>query len=137
MRDTRGRYLNVKAITDIGPAWAKGCTACTFGIVSAPELTQAAPIFLERIIQALDGDITFCTCQAGQSYRVALRNRHRAIIEQDKRDARIFVHKVAGSEQPLTPDSTLRIDSPLEVARDAIATARARNVPSVHMEVAS
>jgi hypothetical protein len=105
---------------------------CKHGILAAPELTGATPLYLERILQALDGDIRFCTCKNGEEQRIGLLNRHRAIVEQDKRDARILTHKTAGSEQTLNPENTLRIASPLDIARLAIEAARARNVPTVH-----
>jgi hypothetical protein len=65
--------------------WAAGCPQCTYGIVSAPELTRACELYLERLVQAIDGDITFCTCQAGQVYRVYLLNRRQALIEEARR----------------------------------------------------
>jgi hypothetical protein len=133
MRDERGRYNSLKEIAENGPTWAKGCTSCQFGIVAAPDLTHAAPLYMERLVQAIDGDITFCACQAGQRYRVSLLNRNRAITSQDKVDERIITHKIAGSEQTLTPENTLRIDSPLSIARQAINAARALNVPTIHM----
>lgn len=133
-RNERGQYLDPKPITENGPTYAKGCAQCTFGIVAAPALTQAVPLYLERLIQAIDGDITFCACQAGQSYRTSLLKRHKTVTEQDKAAMRIVTHKTAGSEQALNPDNTLRIDSALEIARNAVNFARAKSVPTIHFE---
>lgn len=118
MRDERGRYHSLKAIMDNGPAWAKGCPSCTHGIVRAPELTGATALYLERLVQAVDGDVVFCTCQAGTRYRVALLNCRQQIIEQQRRDLRTTV--------------VVRIESLLEIARTAIHAAQAQNVPTVH-----
>ena len=133
MRTDHSRYQSLKDISNNGPSWAKGCTSCQFGIVAAPDLTHAASLYMERLVQAIDGDIVFCTCQAGQRYRVSLLNRNRVITQQDKIDERIITHKVAGSEQTLTPENTLRIDSPIAIARQAINAARTLNVPTIHM----
>ena len=134
MRNERGQYLNLKAIMDNGPEWASGCDKCKCGVLSAPDLTGAVPLYLERLVQAVDHDIDFCNCEAGQKYQVSLRNRYQATIEQDKQAKRIITHKVAGSEATLTPDNTLRIDGLLDVARVAIDAARARNRPTVHAD---
>lgn len=89
MRDTHGRYRDVKAIVDLVPEWAAGCPNCTHGIVSAPELTGACSLHLERIVQHMAGDITYCTCQAGTRYRVYLLNRRQKLIEEARRDPRM------------------------------------------------
>lgn len=89
MRDDRGRYQSAKPITDSVPAWASGCEKCTCGIVAAPELTGAAPLYLERLVQAIDGDIHFCTCQAGKAYRASLLNRHQKLVEEARHDTRM------------------------------------------------
>ena len=65
--------------------WPRGCTNCKYGIVAAPELTGAVSLYLERMVQMIDGDVTFCTCQAGTRYRSALLNRRQALIEEAKR----------------------------------------------------
>lgn len=118
MRDIHGRYTTLKEINANGPTWARGCDACTCGIVLAPELTGAAPLYMERLVQAIDGDITFCTCQAGQRYRVSLLNRRQEIIEQ--------------ARQSLKTTAKLKVDNPIDIARHAIRAAQARNVPTVH-----
>lgn len=120
MRDIRGRYLDTKPIEDNGPTWARGCPACTCGIVSAPELTGASSLYLERLVQAIDGDITFCVCQAGQSYRVSLLNRRQEIIEQARRDAKATA--IVGTSNPI------------DIARAAIQTAQAQRVPTMRLE---
>lgn len=69
--------------------WAQGCKECTFGIVSAQELTGAASLYLERMVQMIDGDIQFCLCKAGTRYRSALMNRRQALIEEARADVRM------------------------------------------------
>jgi hypothetical protein len=134
MRDERGRYINTKFISDNGPAYARGCPSCHYGIILAPEPSGAVELYLERIVQALDHDITFCDCQAGKSYRVSLLNRRQIILEQHKRDeGRKPQHKSAVSKEALTPENTLRIDNPIDVARAAIAIEQAKNKPTMHM----
>lgn len=118
MRNERGQYLNLKEIASNGPAYARGCPSCNCGIVLAPELTGAAPLYLERLVQAIDGDITFCTCQAGKSYRVSLLNRRQQVIEQAKQDA-------AGA-------SAIAVGSQIDSARYAMRAAQAKSVPTVH-----
>jgi len=121
MRDERGRYNTMKAIEANGPDSARGCGACAFGIVLAPELTGAASFYLERLVQAVDGDITFCTCQAGQHYRVSLANRYRQLTEEAKKDTRM----VDSARNKSHPD----IDS----TRAAMQAVQALRVPTVHM----
>ena len=120
MRDDRGRYDTVKEIEANGPASARGCGACAFGIALAPELTGATSFYLERLVQAVDGDITFCACQAGQHYRVSLLNRHRQLVEEAKKDARMLDAARAKTH----PD--------IENARAAIQHAQALRAPTVH-----
>lgn len=118
MRDERGRYDTTKELADFAPSWAKGCAGCTYGIVLAPELTGATAIYLERLVQAIDNDITFCTCQAGRAYRVSLLNRRQQIIEQARQDMKIT--------------AKLKVDNPIDIARAAILSAQAKRVPTVH-----
>lgn len=89
MRDEHGRYHSVKTITDNGPEWAAGCPSCTYGIASAPELTGAVELHMERLVQHIAGDITYCTCQAGTRYKVYLLNRRQKLIEEARKDARM------------------------------------------------
>lgn len=81
--------MDLSSTTLKGPDWAKGCESCDHGIVLAPEITGAVEFYLERLVQAVDGDITFCECRAGQAYRVSLLNRHRKLIEDAKQDTRM------------------------------------------------
>lgn len=69
--------------------WARGCPQCKYGILSAPELTGAGSLYLERLVQAIDGDLQFCTCRAGERYKNALRNRLLALRSEAKRDKRM------------------------------------------------
>jgi len=117
MRDERGRYTATKRIEDIVPLWARGCDACTNGIVLAPELTGAVSLYLERLVQAIDQDITFCTCRAGVAYRSSLLNRRMEILERAKREAK---------------GSMVNNGTEIDTARGAIHAAQARNMPTVH-----
>lgn len=119
MRDERGRYTATKRIEDIVPAWARGCDDCANGIVLAPELTGAVPLYMERLVQAIDQDITFCSCRAGKAYRSSLLNRRQQIIEQSRKEAKAT--------------SILDNSSPIDSARAAIHAAQARNTPTVHV----
>lgn len=89
MRDIHGRYIDTKAITDSGPSWARGCSSCKYGIVSAPEVTGACELYLERLVQAIDGDIEFCTCQAGIRNRSFLANRFLFLKDEVKKRANL------------------------------------------------
>lgn len=121
MRDEQGRYLNLKPIADNGPSWACGCSKCSFGIVSAPELTGVASLYLERMIQAKDGTLLFCACMAGQRYRVGLLNRYQALIEEARRN-------------PLMQDAAQQLTHPdIEDARNAMYAAyAAAPPPTIH-----
>lgn len=120
MRNERGQYLNLKEIASNGPAHARGCPSCNCGIVLAPELTGAAPLYLERLVQAIDGDITFCTCQAGKAYRVSLLNRRQKLIEEARQDTRM----VESAREKTHPD--------IENARLAMSVVLAARTPTIH-----
>lgn len=115
-RDTHGRYMSIKEITANGPDHAAGCPLCKFGIVSAPELSGAVPLYLERLVQAIDHNLTFCGCQAGKHYRIALANRRLEIIEQMKQAMR----------------GKVKVDNPIDVARILIQLEQAKRVPTIH-----
>lgn len=121
MRDPRGRYLDTKAITDLGPSWAHGCSKCKCGIVAAPPLTNAVATYLERLVQHIDGQITYCECRAGTRYRAFLLNRRQMLIEEARR-------------HPLMVDAARQLTHPdIENARTAIyATYAAAPPPTVH-----
>lgn len=89
MRDERGRYHVGKPIAESVPEWANGCDKCSGGIVSAPPLTGAAPLYMERIAQRLDGTLTFCDCRAGKAYYASLGNRRQRLIEEARKDQRM------------------------------------------------
>lgn len=63
-------------------SWANGCSKCAYGIVEAPELTGACELYLERLAQAINGDIIFCECVAGKNYRAFLLNRHKFLLSE-------------------------------------------------------
>lgn len=67
-------------------AWARGCSKCKYGIASSPELTGTCELYLERLVQAMNGDITFCDCKAGVAYRSGLLNRRLILLDEAKRD---------------------------------------------------
>lgn len=92
-----------------GNHWARGCPKCANGIVSAPPLTRACELYLERLVQAIDKQLVFCDCQAGTRYRAFLRNRSQILIEEARRDPRM----VAQAGRASHPD--------IEVAREHIA----------------
>lgn len=118
MRDDRGNYISLKAIIDNGPEGAAGCPLCKFGIVSAPDLVGAAvPLYLQRLVQAIDHELVFCGCQAGKHYRISLANRRLEIIEQMKQS----MH------------GEVKVDNPVDVARKLIRIEQAKRVPTVHM----
>ena len=122
MRDIHGRYTTTKEIAEFTPEWARGCDACTCGIVLAPELTGAAPLYLERLVQAIDGDITFCTCEAGKAYRVSLLNRRQKLIEEARQDSR------------MVESARLAMSVVLATRTPTIHAAQAQRVPTVHVE---
>ncbi len=81
--------------------WAEGCRSCLYGIIAAPELTGACEFYLERLVQALNGDITFCECRAGRCYRVNLLNKHRKFVEEARKDPRMIEQVRRGSHPDL------------------------------------
>lgn len=85
------QVLGVYLPVDSTQRWASGCEKCKIGIVCAPELTGACELYLERLVQAIDGDITFCDCQAGARYRVYLLNRFQFLKEEARKDGRMTV----------------------------------------------
>lgn len=72
-----------------GSHWGRGCKECKCGLVGAPELTGACEVYLERLVQAIDGDLEFCACQAGTRYRAFLANRFLFLKGEAKRDRRM------------------------------------------------
>ena len=118
MRDERGQYKNLKELTANGPEQAAGCPLCKFGIVSAPDLSGVVPLYLERLVQAIDHELTFCGCQAGKHYRIALANRRLEVIERARQDVR----------------GKVKVDNPIDVARTLIRIEQAKRVPTIHLE---
>jgi membrane protein implicated in regulation of membrane protease activity len=118
MRDDRGNYRSLKEITDNGPDHAAGCPLCQFGIVAAPDLSGVVPLYLERLVQAIDDELTFCGCQAGKHYRVSLRNRRQIMLEQIKQNGR----------------GNVKVDDPVSVARVLIHLEQAKRVPTIHAD---
>lgn len=104
--------------------WARGCPSCKYGIASAPELTGSSELYLERIAQALNGDIQFCTCKAGVRSRAHLLNRHQMLIEEARRDPRM----AESAQRRSHPD--------IEVAQWKIQNSYAA-MPTIHYESAA
>jgi hypothetical protein len=61
----------------------KGCGKCEFGLLSAPVNLAAMTLVEQRTLQATQGEISFCDCEMGQSYRRHLRKQYRYMIEDD------------------------------------------------------
>jgi hypothetical protein len=117
---TNRRYTTPKTIAEIGPEWARGCANCSHGIISAPDITGATSFYLERLVQALDGDVHFCSCQAGVAYRASLLNRRQFLVEEARKHPKMREH------------ATNRTHPDIEGAQMAVHAAR---VPTVHADV--
>jgi hypothetical protein len=122
MRNELGQYVNTKPILSNGPEWAEGCDLCNVGIVSAPELTGAVSTALERLVQAIEHDITFCDCTAGKMYRISLLNLRQRLIEEARKSPLMQAQALRGSH----PD--------IEIAQQKILAAHmSAPVPTMHM----
>jgi hypothetical protein len=122
MRDDRGRYIDTAAIVDLGPEWASGCERCKFGVVNAPDLTGAVSVSMERMVQAIESNgRIFCTCRAGVAARSNLKNRKQMLIEEAKM-------------MPLAREHGYDSAPDIEIAKQKVAEARAKSVPTVHFE---
>ena len=59
-----------------GPSWAKGCEICDYGLISPPPIEQiSGEHYIIRVYQAQAGVLRFCTCKAGEMYRLYLRRK--------------------------------------------------------------
>ncbi len=97
--------------------WAMGCDNCSYGLVSPPAIPSvAASLYMVRLVQATNHDLTFCDCQAGTSYRVSLLNRRQKLIEEARKDPRMIEYAKCSTH----PD--------LESCREAMALV----APTVH-----
>lgn len=86
---------NIETVNDT--EWANGCKKCKYGIVSAPALTGATELYLERLAQFINGDIQFCDCQAGSRYRVYLMNRNQFLVEEARQKTNLSFYAAKGS----------------------------------------
>lgn len=77
--------------------WALGCPQCSYGLVNAPERSGACELYLERLVQAIDGELTFCTCRAGTCAYANLKNRLLILRGEAKRDGRMASFAERGS----------------------------------------
>ncbi len=125
--------MNIDTVEIIDNAWAKGCKQCTFGLVAAPELTGACEFYLERLVQALNGDITFCECRAGRCYRVNLLNKHRKFIEEARKDPRMTEQAKRGSHPDLEAAQAIILESfgKMHPDHDRVPTIRFVEEPAV------
>jgi hypothetical protein len=102
--------------------WARGCPKCKGGIASAPELTRACELYMERLVQALDKQIIFCECKAGTRYRAYLLNRRAIAIEE-----------VRGHN--LSPQKALDMHPDIAAARKSISHSyEMARLPTIHWE---
>lgn len=103
MPDRLGRYLNVKEIDEIAPAWAKGCDKCRGGIVNARRLPSVTHIVEERIRQMENSELHFCSCKAGQMYE-------RYLVKASAKLAEMY-DQMAKSVNAMSPDEKEDIES--------------------------
>jgi hypothetical protein len=99
-----------------GNHWGRGCANCKYGMVGAPELSGACEVYLERLVQAIDGELTFCTCQAGTRYRAFLGNRFQFLKREVKADGRM-AQFVANNSHPDIEAARKAMDSSYGMAK--------------------
>lgn len=108
-------------------AWARGCPKCAYGIVSAPELTRACDLHMERLVQAMNKLVTFCDCKAGTRYHVYLKNRYQILIEEARREAANDPRMMAAAGKGTHPD--------IEIAAWHIEQSyKMMPAPTIHLE---
>ena len=84
-----------KALEQAGiPDGMRGCDKCQFGLVNPPPLNIAAPTYITRTVQASIGELTFCTCEAGQRYRRHLRGVYQSLRDGEDSKTPAFREKV-------------------------------------------
>lgn len=115
-------------ISKKGTEWALGCPECRFGIVNSPELTRACELYMERLVQHADGEITYCKCRAGE----AAHKRSQQYWAMLLVDARTDADLVEAARRDTHPQ--------IEIARDRIHLARAEgempDAPPIHLDSA-
>jgi hypothetical protein len=72
----------VKELTEVAPAWANGCSDCTYGIHAAPLPTHVVETYLERLVQFREGSILFCTCRAGQMRKAQMMRELNRLLKE-------------------------------------------------------
>lgn len=97
MRDIHGRYTNIKDLSEIAPDWSHGCADCKFGIVLAPDIVGAVPLYEGRAVQAREEMILFCNCRAGHMYRQYLRKVYNGLTLAS---VRIVLEHIAAMSTP-------------------------------------
>jgi hypothetical protein len=55
-------------LSRLGPTWVHDCPECRYGIIAAPPLLNGLPLYECRRMQAQEGLIVFCVCEAGKRY---------------------------------------------------------------------
>ncbi len=105
-------------------ASAHGCASCSYGIVAAPEITGACEFYLERLAQALNGDITFCDCRAGTNYHANLLKRHRKFVEEARRDPRMVEQAKRGTHPDIEQAQVLMLERFGKMHHDKVPTIR-------------
>lgn len=114
---------NTQQFGDTSRHWGRGCARCKFGIVSAPQLTGACSLYLERVVLMTAGDIEFCECRAGKAHHAALLNRKQSLIEEARKDPRMA-------------EQAARLSHPeLDIAKHLLGAGR--GVPSMRWEGAA
>lgn len=103
--------------------WAAGCEKCQHGIVSAPPLTGACELYLERLAQALAKEIVFCECRAGKQYYAFLLHRHAFLLREAKHHPLMAAYAQRGTHLDI------------EVAKQAVENSYAMaGVPTIRYE---
>lgn len=83
------------SLKDKAPAWASGCESCSHGIVAAPDIIPALPLYESRAVQAHEEMILFCDCRAGFMYRQCLRKIYSELSLETRRN--VLAHIQAAS----------------------------------------
>jgi hypothetical protein len=117
----------VEITTPAAPHWAYGCEHCKYGIKSAPALTGACEIYLERLVQAIERTLVFCECTAGQKYRSYLLHT-RARLIREAQHAKNMGDYGKRNTHPEIEWAQARMLGGFEMAT---------SVPTIHFEVAA
>ncbi len=101
--------------------WAMGCDKCEYGLVSPPTIPPvAASVYMVRLVQATNKDLTFCDCQAGVNYRKYLLHHLGKLRHEAKANVKGEFNMARFAERNTHPD--------IETIRQAMALV----APTVH-----